>query len=210
MAQQEATKSTDNFVQLYVVTVNIIRGLDLPVADLNGSSDPYVITKIFTDEWKTKVVPKNLNPQWNESKVFCFFNAPETIEFIVNDKDEHTQDDLLGTATFHCSQQFQEIYVKAQKQKEGHQHETEESGHLTSKYEGILDIQKPKSKPKGRIQVAVSCEVLLPLDTEVRLTKMQTTYTQLNEQVARLQTDKQSLDTQIARTQHCIEETQSR
>ncbi|KAL2023192.1 hypothetical protein VTK56DRAFT_3315 [Thermocarpiscus australiensis] len=53
----------------YVFTVKIVEGEELKACDPGGTSDPYVV---LCDEYqkrlaKTRVIPRNLNPRWDES-----------------------------------------------------------------------------------------------------------------------------------------------
>ncbi|CAH0049492.1 unnamed protein product [Clonostachys solani] len=53
----------------YTFTIKVIEAEDLKACDANGYSDPYVV---FGDEYqkrlyKTRIIPSNLNPRWDES-----------------------------------------------------------------------------------------------------------------------------------------------
>src|SRR5438045_2427351 len=53
----------------YVFTIKVVEGEDLKACDPNGFSDPYVV---LVDEFqkrlmKTRVIPKSLNPRWDET-----------------------------------------------------------------------------------------------------------------------------------------------
>lgn len=53
----------------YTFTIKVIEAEDLKACDANGYSDPYVV---FGDEYqkrlyKTRIIPANLNPRWDES-----------------------------------------------------------------------------------------------------------------------------------------------
>jgi len=199
MAQQ--IHSFDSSVRLYVVTVDIFKGIDLPASDLNGSSDAFVITKIFHDEWSTKVVEKNLNPEWNESKRFCFFDPPKLIEFAVRDKDKNSKDDELGRTMFECAERFNELSTKLEKlqshklvNEEDQEKENDETPEkLCYEFDGELALQPTK----GSIKVRIICEVLLPLNTQSRLKAMNKTLTTLHETISHLQHEKQELTNQI-------------
>ncbi|ETO26109.1 BRCT domain protein [Reticulomyxa filosa] len=224
MAQQEHTHKADDFVQLYLLTVHLIKGANLPVGDLNkhkpkneqtnkqkkgGTSDPFVVTKIFDDEWKTDVVERNINPQWNESKTFCFVNPPQRVEFRVQDKvrnetmqtkkqDTFTKDDLLGTSTFECSENFQEIYSAIEEQQKQNKTDVIEESKRRKEVSRTLALQNKDGEPcNGTIDVSITCEVLLPFAMETRLTELKQQYAVLNETLGKLHSDSQDLNNQL-------------
>ena len=49
------------------VTIKVVSVSNVPVADANGSSDPYVIITVGKTEQKTSEKSNNLNPVFNES-----------------------------------------------------------------------------------------------------------------------------------------------
>mmetsp|Transcript_27342 Transcript_27342/g.63756 ORF Transcript_27342/g.63756 Transcript_27342/m.63756 type:complete len:853 (-) Transcript_27342:50-2608(-) len=82
------------------VRIDVIEARKLRAADSTGTSDPYVIIRhvdgLVGIEAKTKVVPRNCNPTWNESFNFNFNHKLSHFKFIVYDKDTLSEDDLLG------------------------------------------------------------------------------------------------------------------
>jgi Ca2+-dependent lipid-binding protein len=81
----------------YVFTIKIVEGEDLRACDPNGFSDPYVV---LVDEFqkrltKTRVIPKNLNPRWDES-VDITVQGPVNIIAMVWDQDVIGDDDYIG------------------------------------------------------------------------------------------------------------------
>jgi hypothetical protein len=81
----------------YVFTIKIVEGEDLKACDPNGFSDPYVV---LVDEFqkrlmKTRVIPKNLNPRWDES-VDITVQGPVNIIAMVWDSDLVGDDDYVG------------------------------------------------------------------------------------------------------------------
>ncbi|CAA2990737.1 C2-DOMAIN ABA-RELATED 1, partial [Olea europaea subsp. europaea] len=48
-----------------LLRVNVIRGIDLAIRD-TISSDPYVILRMGKQKLKTRVVKRNVNPEWND------------------------------------------------------------------------------------------------------------------------------------------------
>ncbi|ORY07619.1 hypothetical protein K493DRAFT_310160 [Basidiobolus meristosporus CBS 931.73] len=78
------------------ITIFILEGKDLPAADSNGMSDPYVKIR-----WgrkvvhKTKVIKKTLAPIWNESFTIPTNGSPLRLQFSVRDHNL-LQDTALG------------------------------------------------------------------------------------------------------------------
>ena len=52
------------------MTVIIMEGFDLKASDPTGTSDPYCEVSMGSQEHKTKVIPKTLNPKWNSQMIF--------------------------------------------------------------------------------------------------------------------------------------------
>ncbi|QHN95800.1 Protein C2-DOMAIN ABA-RELATED [Arachis hypogaea] len=74
--------------QIYgVLKLRIQRGINLAIRDLR-SSDPYVVVSMGTQKLKTKIMHKDLNPEWNE----------ELTLMKVFDKDMFSADDEMGEA----------------------------------------------------------------------------------------------------------------
>lgn len=80
--------------------VRVERARGLAIKDVTGSSDPFVEAKVGNVKVKTQVIPRNLNPVWNE--VFAFsqeqFQA-QNLEVTVWDQDK-LRNDFLGHLTF--------------------------------------------------------------------------------------------------------------
>lgn len=52
------------------LTVNLVRAKDLVAADRGGASDPYFVFRVNGKEvYKSEVIKKTLNPEYNESFV---------------------------------------------------------------------------------------------------------------------------------------------
>uniref|UniRef100_A0A8C1NKT8 Multiple C2 domains, transmembrane 1b n=1 Tax=Cyprinus carpio TaxID=7962 RepID=A0A8C1NKT8_CYPCA len=49
-----------------IVSISLIEGRNLIPMDQNGLSDPYVRFKLGPQKYKSKTIPKTLNPQWRE------------------------------------------------------------------------------------------------------------------------------------------------
>ena len=53
------------------VTVKVISVDNVPEADIQGGSDPYVTVSIGKTKQKTKAIQNELNPVFNESLLLC-------------------------------------------------------------------------------------------------------------------------------------------
>ncbi|KAH7302270.1 hypothetical protein KP509_23G063100 [Ceratopteris richardii] len=80
--------------------VRVERARGLAIKDVTGSSDPFVEAKVGNTKVLTRVIPRDLNPVWNE--VFAFsqdqFQA-QNLEITVWDEDT-VRNDFLGRVTF--------------------------------------------------------------------------------------------------------------
>jgi hypothetical protein len=93
----QTTREQQRKPKNYVFTIKIVEGEDLKACDPNGFSDPYVV---LVDEFqkrlmKTRVIPKNLNPRWDES-VDITVQGPVNIIAMVWDSDLVGDDDYVG------------------------------------------------------------------------------------------------------------------
>eukprot|EP00002_Diphylleia_rotans_P001016 TRINITY_DN10556_c0_g1_i10.p1 TRINITY_DN10556_c0_g1~~TRINITY_DN10556_c0_g1_i10.p1 ORF type:complete len:1388 (+),score=278.91 TRINITY_DN10556_c0_g1_i10:174-4166(+) len=80
------------------ILVHVIEAKGLLAMDPGGTSDPYCIIKVGKQTQKTKVIPKTLNPFWNEKLSFDVTQESTTILFDVYDKDFGSSDDFIGSA----------------------------------------------------------------------------------------------------------------
>ncbi|KAI9100036.1 hypothetical protein K1719_024254 [Acacia pycnantha] len=78
--------------------VHVKRGLNLAIRDAT-SSDPYVLIKMGDQKLKTRVVEKNINPEWNEDLAFSISDPHPPVHLFVYDKDTFF-DDKMGEAEF--------------------------------------------------------------------------------------------------------------
>jgi hypothetical protein len=89
--------------------VKVIKGVNLPIADSNGKSDPYCRFFIGDDDkhqiFKTEVIKKNLNPVWNEAfEVEVKTRIDSKFRVEVWDYDRGVGDDSLGEALIDLEQ----------------------------------------------------------------------------------------------------------
>ncbi|XP_062168409.1 GTPase activating protein 1-like, partial [Alnus glutinosa] len=59
----------------------IQKGVNLAVRDVR-SSDPYVIVKMGRQKLKTRVVKKNINPEWNEDLTLSIADPSVPIKLV--------------------------------------------------------------------------------------------------------------------------------
>ncbi|XP_075693269.1 multiple C2 and transmembrane domain-containing protein 1 isoform X1 [Rhinoderma darwinii] len=80
-----------------VVSITLIEGQDLKAMDANGLSDPYVKFRLGHQKYKSKTLPKTLNPQWREQfNMHLFEEHGGIIDITVWDKDAGKRDDFIG------------------------------------------------------------------------------------------------------------------
>ncbi|NWT17227.1 MCTP1 protein, partial [Vireo altiloquus] len=80
-----------------IVSVTLIEGRELKAMDPNGLSDPYVKFRLGHQKYKSKIVPKTLNPQWREQFDFHLYEERGgIIDITVWDKDIGKRDDFIG------------------------------------------------------------------------------------------------------------------
>lgn len=75
----------------------MIKGTNLVVRDI-FSSDPYVKLCIGEHIVKTRVIKRDLNPQWNEELTLALPDLPLPLKLFVLDKDMFSADDEMGDA----------------------------------------------------------------------------------------------------------------
>ncbi|BFG25503.1 hypothetical protein CerSpe_117770 [Prunus speciosa] len=82
-----------------LLRIHIQRGVNLAVRDMR-SSDPYVVVKMGKQKLKTRVVKRNVNPEWDERLTLSVADANLPIMVCVYDKDTFSFDDKMGDAEF--------------------------------------------------------------------------------------------------------------
>ncbi|XP_059450751.1 protein C2-DOMAIN ABA-RELATED 4-like [Corylus avellana] len=82
-----------------LLRIHVQKGVNLAIRDVR-SSDPYVIIKMGRQKLKTRVVKKNINPEWNEDLTLSIADPSVPIKLFVYDKDTFSLDDKMGDAEF--------------------------------------------------------------------------------------------------------------
>ncbi|KAF7123941.1 hypothetical protein RHSIM_Rhsim12G0138300 [Rhododendron simsii] len=97
---------------LGLLRIRVKRGHNLAVRDVR-SSDPYVVVKMGKQKLKTRVIRKDVNPEWNEDLTLSISDPNLPIKLIafmsifvslnpktVYDHDTFSKDDKMGDAEF--------------------------------------------------------------------------------------------------------------
>ncbi|KDP23927.1 hypothetical protein JCGZ_27087 [Jatropha curcas] len=92
-----ATPSTLMESLLGLLRIRVKRGVNLAVRDVR-SSDPYVVVKMGRQKLKTRVIKKDVNPEWNEDLTLSITDPNLPIKLIVYDHDTFSKDDKMGDA----------------------------------------------------------------------------------------------------------------
>ncbi|XP_068594954.1 multiple C2 and transmembrane domain-containing protein 1 [Brachionichthys hirsutus] len=87
-----------------IVSISLIEGRGLQPMDANGLSDPYVKFRMGHQKYKSKTIPKTLNPQWREQFDFHLYEEQGGfVDITVWDKDAGKKDDFMGRCTVDLS-----------------------------------------------------------------------------------------------------------
>ncbi|KAJ9682661.1 hypothetical protein PVL29_018560 [Vitis rotundifolia] len=82
-----------------LLRIHVHRGVNLAKRDVR-SSDPYVIVRMGKQKLKTRVVNKNVNPEWNEDLTLSVDDTNLPVKIFVYDRDTFSLDDKMGDAEF--------------------------------------------------------------------------------------------------------------
>ncbi|XP_053180800.1 multiple C2 and transmembrane domain-containing protein 1 isoform X6 [Scomber japonicus] len=87
-----------------IVSISLIEGRSFQPMDANGLSDPYVKFRLGHQKYKSKTIPKTLNPQWREQFDFHLYEEQGGyVDITVWDKDAGKKDDFMGRCTIDLS-----------------------------------------------------------------------------------------------------------
>ncbi|XP_064085021.1 uncharacterized protein LOC135200357 isoform X2 [Macrobrachium nipponense] len=98
---------------LGLIELTIIRARDLVAKDLNGFSDPYCVVKVNGEvKYRTRVMKKTLNPEWEETLITHLPKPPDALAITLWDHDAFGRD-FLGSVS------LQEMEVRQMSQADG-------------------------------------------------------------------------------------------
>ncbi|EEF31909.1 protein C2-DOMAIN ABA-RELATED 4 [Ricinus communis] len=84
---------------LGLLRIRVKRGVNLAVRDVR-SSDPYIVVKMGKQKLKTRVIKKDVNPEWNEDLTLSVIDPTLPVKLTVYDHDTFSKDDKMGDAEF--------------------------------------------------------------------------------------------------------------
>ncbi|KAL5079484.1 hypothetical protein RYX36_007905 [Vicia faba] len=87
---------------LGLLRVRVKRGVNLAVRDVR-SSDPYLVIKMYNQKLKTRVIKRDVNPEWNEDLTLSVIDPNHIVSITVYDHDTFSKDDKMGDAEFDVS-----------------------------------------------------------------------------------------------------------
>ncbi|KAL4313215.1 hypothetical protein GQ457_01G036980 [Hibiscus cannabinus] len=82
-----------------LLRIHVHRGVNLAIRDV-VSSDPYVVIRMGHQKLKTRVIKKNINPEWNDDLTLSIADPTLPVKLAVYDRDTFSLDDKMGDAEF--------------------------------------------------------------------------------------------------------------
>jgi hypothetical protein len=76
--------------------LEVVAAKGLEAMDTGGASDPYTIVQVAKEQRKTKVIRKNLNPEWAETFELVVHDVNNTLKVSVWDQDLIDAHDFMG------------------------------------------------------------------------------------------------------------------
>lgn len=101
MKDHSSTSTSSSLMEslLGLLRIRVKRGVNLAVRDVS-SSDPYVVVKMAKQKLKTRVIKKDVNPEWNEDLTLSVTDPNLPVKLTVYDHDTFSKDDKMGDAEF--------------------------------------------------------------------------------------------------------------
>lgn len=105
VAKMLAGNPVDQAIGVLQVTFHGAQGLKNP-DKFSGTPDPYAVVSINSRQelGRTKTVPENANPRWNETVNVIITSLKDSLTIQLYDYNEYRKDKELGTATFPLEQ----------------------------------------------------------------------------------------------------------
>ncbi|KAE8659356.1 Integrase-like protein [Hibiscus syriacus] len=82
-----------------LLRIHVQRGVNLAIRDV-VSSDPYVVVSMGHQKLKTRVIKKDVNPEWNDDLTLSVADPILPVKLAVYDRDTFSLDDKMGDAEF--------------------------------------------------------------------------------------------------------------
>ena len=105
IAKMLAGNAVDQAIGVLAVTIHSAQGLKNP-DKMSGTPDPYTVVSLNsrTALGKTKTIPQNANPIWNETIYVIVTSLTDALTLQLYDYNEYRKDRELGVATFALDQ----------------------------------------------------------------------------------------------------------
>ncbi|CAL0312363.1 unnamed protein product [Lupinus luteus] len=96
-----------------LLRIRIKRGINLVVRDVN-KSDPYVVVRMGKQKLKTRMIRKDVNPEWNEDLTLSVTLPLSPFLLTVYDHDTFSKDDKMGYAECDIAPFIEALKTKTQ------------------------------------------------------------------------------------------------